>query len=269
MKIVQKILITTLFLGCDAHASESSIVISNAVAPVSENLVALHGASVVNFGVYTLVNKLKSPAIIIFGTEAAILVTLSCASGSSAYECIASFVSPESARAVVGLALENISMGIAYSVGERLGSQITVPQATMLLTALGTTGLGFYSWATDPSAIAQSMMLSAASAIFFTALTTAELPPALRKVKEKISRSLEGVSTHIGKVIGVATIAAGTAALVCPQAVAKSIFKSITNVVTSIDPYAIGRGVRKMIHENHSWIQGYRWGKNWMEQWSY
>jgi hypothetical protein len=254
---------------------ESAISLATIQVKNLTNLTVATSPAVVNFGIYNIINRFNKPSIIIFGTEAAVLLTLNCAQGNP-LNCLSSFVNIDSLQAVSQIALENLGTGVTYALGEEVAQKAIALSrgnasgeiASTLLTTLAASGLGFYAWSMDPS-LAQSMITSMSSAIILTSLTSASNQPGLKGIQQKITDSLSGVSSQVGKILGVATIAVGTAALAYQKTSAEAVLGAVINATKQVvSPNALA-SAQNMIRANYSWIEGYRWTKNMFKKWSY
>ncbi|MFA6066471.1 MAG: hypothetical protein WC707_04815 [Candidatus Babeliaceae bacterium] len=254
---------------------ESAVSFATTGAQNLTNLALTNSPAAVNFGIYQIINKFNKPAIIIFGTEAAVLLTLSCSQGDP-LACLSSLMTLDTLHAATQIAVENVGTGATYALGEEFARKIiTLGHGTasrhLVHTSLSTlagAGMGFYAWSMDPS-LGQSMLLSACSAIVLTSLTAASTQPALKNIQDKLMGSLNKVSTGLGKVIGVATIAAGTAALAYQQNSSQEILNAVINATNHVVSPGALASAQGMIRSNYSWITGYRWTQNMFKKWSY
>lgn len=242
-----------------------------------QNLTSLavnNSPAVVNFGIYKFINKFTKPALIIFGTEAAILLTLHCTQNDP-WTCLSSLINIDNVQAVTHVALENLGTGVTYALGEEVAQKALAAargnssreMTQIVLTALAATGMGFYAWSMDPS-LNQSMLLSLCSGIVLTSLTGASKQTALKNIQQKIGNSLSTVSSKLGKIIGVATIAAGSAAIAYQTNASDALLGAVINATNSVvQPEAL-TSMQSMIRANYTWIEGYRWTKNIFKKWS-
>jgi hypothetical protein len=244
--------------------------VSMAISGGANNLIKLAATTspqAVDFGVYSLVSKLKHPAIIVLGTEAAILLTLSC-SNEDPFKCLSSFISLDSLQAATDIAVQNAGAGVTYALGEEMAKKAlalsqgstTREIAGTVLTTFTAAGLGFYAWSMDPS-LDQAMLLSMCSAVIMTSLTSAGNLPALKGIKQQLSDSLSSASTRVGKLLGVATLAAGTLALAYPKSSSEALLGAVINISQKVVSPTIWSNVQKSTLSNTTWIQGYRWTK--------
>ena len=273
----------------NTHVHYSMNVGSSGNLPVIENVMSLAtvGAqnlstlalsqtpAAVNFGIYTIINKFHKPSLIIFGTEAAVLLTLSCVQAEP-ISCLSSFINLDSLQAVSNIALENIGTGATYALGEEVARKALTLSignssreiAQSVLNTLAASGLGFYAWSMDPS-LSQAMLLSMCSAVVLTSLTAPSNQPVLKNIQQKIMSSLGSVSNKVGKIIGVAAVAAGAAAIAYQKTSSEALLGAVVNATTNIVSPSTLAAAQNMIRANYSWITSYRWVKNAFNTWNY
>lgn len=260
----------------EAPAIESVINFSPMGTEHLTSLALSYSPALVNFGIYNFINTCKQPALIVFGTEAAVWLTLKCSQESDPLTCLSSLITVEHVQALANIAVENIGSGVGYALGEQIAQKSIAlahnnPSRQLAQTAMNTLavgGIGFYVWSMEPS-LSQSLLLSMVSALALTSLTAVSNHPAIRNIQEKLNESLNNISVPIGKVLGVATIASGMAALAYQKSSSQAIMGAISNATKAIvNPNALA-GAREMVRANYSWINGYRWTKNMFSKMSY
>ncbi len=275
-KFLLIIVLMSTNLSYSMNITQLSEPIVECVTTSAQNVSTLaltHGPAVINFGIYNVISKLNKPTLVIFGMEAAVVLTLDCQSNS--LRCLSSFITIDSLQAVTYLALENIGSGVTYAVGEEVAQQAIAlargnesrELAQTVLTTLAAAGMGFYAWSMDPSAN-QAMLLSMCSAVVLTSLTAASDQPTLKNIQQNIVDSLRGVGT-IGKIIGVATIAAGTAAIAYQKSSSEALLNAVVKLTSKVTDPGTLASAQTMIRANYSWIEGYRWTKNAFKKWLY
>lgn len=247
----------------------SKVVKLNAVAlPYDLTELALSKTpAIIDFGIYHLVNRFKKPAIIIFGTEATILLVLSCYQ-EDPLACLSSFININSLQHVAQISLNHLSIGSGYALGEEMSRRALLlaqgdPAREIIhtvMTVLAATGVGFYSWSLD-SSLPQSIALSICSAIMLNGLTFATHQPFFKAIRQKATHIFDISSINPGKVIGVATIAGGVASLAYSISSSEVLSRNLIDAVSSMkNPQAL-RSVWDMVQSNMMWITGYRWTK--------
>ena len=107
------------------------------------------------------------------------------------------------------------------------------------------------------------------SAVVLTSLTAATQQVSLTKIQQRMSDSLSGVSARVGSVLGVATIAAGGAALAYQKSSSGAILHAVVAAANNmVSPEAFA-SAQNMVRSNYMWIEGYRWAQNTFRKWLY
>lgn len=282
MKLSLRLLALSLCIWTAAHSSvpgkelvtKTQILTKNIPAQSAlEGLSQISAAGIVNAGIYQLVSTLKNPAVLVIGTEGLALLTLAYAQQDPA-AFLTNLITPESLSALALAAGQTATEGFAYKFGEQASKALIskaesfgfANEARAIITGLSAAGYGFYSWSTSPENAADSAIkLSLCSGALLHALTdTVSKSPYTQRLQKYVSDQVASVGGSIGKIVGVATITAGTAALVYKtgyaQEVGSTILKGAYNSLTN--PVESAQALKTMVRNNLLWFQGYGIGSN-------
>lgn len=233
------------------------------VAVIAEPDAILNGINTTaNLAVYSFIDKLKYPTILVLGTEGAAMIQLSCATGNP-YQCLASYAKPE----FLYNALNAVAGGVTYAIGEKIEKTMhqqwqmsfqntPLSLARSALTTLAAGGMSYIILSSDPEESPQKAMLASLfSGLMLAALKNTIADPAFDSIKNRIATGLGQVSQKIGTPVAVVTAVTGTAAI----AYAVNSQAAVINALNQARNYLPAVGVvKEMVRNNYLWMQGYR-----------
>lgn len=264
-----------------AYASAEQSGVQSAYSPGT----ALSGAAlnmVAQKGIHAVLSTLKQPTIVIIGTSAALVLSLSEYNSLNFYDMVPAMLG----SSTMSTGLSSIGKGIAYAVGEGVASDLIAlhnvgsvqKMLPTIMHGLTMTGVGFYLWNInlEPFNMENALMTSAISGAVLTALTSFSHTAYAQQIKDYFSRKFKGFNDKlgtIGEVVGVVTLTgAGIAAAAYERRNAQSAVEALGSYALNVAKQTAGlvaqniapiaKNLAEAVVTNAGWLTGYNWLTN-------